>query len=93
MYCGDCGQGDTLMASQKQLEDLADYIKHNTSDVIAFDKKGAYSMDFDYLKWLKRNSSGEGFHNKVVVMSNPTLEDVIAAKIMLYHESWNIIDR
>jgi hypothetical protein len=30
MYCRDCGQGDTLMASQKQLEDLTDYIKHNT---------------------------------------------------------------
>ncbi len=41
MYCGDCGQGDMLMASQKQLEDLTDYIKHNTSDVIVFDKKGA----------------------------------------------------
>ena len=39
------------------------------------------------------NSSGEGFPNEVVVVSNPTLEDVIAAKTMLYHESWNIIDR
>ena len=47
-------------------------------------------MDFDYLKWL---SLGEGFHNEVVVVNNPTLEDVIAAKTMLYHESLNIIDR
>ena len=58
---GDCDQGDTLMAPQKQLEDLTVYIKHITCvDVIAFDKKGAYSMAFDYLKWLKLTPQVKG---------------------------------
>ena len=78
-----CTEIRRLMASQKQSVDLTKYIKSNAGDAIGFDVIGLEVFD----SWINFDDARDyGVRDdEDIAFSNPTREDVSAAKTMALH--------